>query len=274
MPELPEVETVRRQLSKEVVGRRIKAVEVNFGGRLNVEAGEFAAAMVGRTLKAVERRAKLLVLDFTGGWSLLVHLKMTGKFRLVPKGEPPGKHDHVVWRLAGPHDLMFNDFRKFGYLRLYPTGDVPQRVAAHGFGPEPLDRSFGAALFAECVRRKPKAKIKPMLMDQACLAGVGNIYADEALHAAGIAPGRAAGSLTDGETAKLHEALVTLLRASVRRRGTSADDFVDIYGRMGTNQGHLSVYGRGGEPCVTCGGPIRKIRLAGRGTHYCPRCQK
>lgn len=274
MPELPEVETVRRQLLAELAGRRIRSVEVNYGGRLNVPVADFVSTVSGRTVKTVERRAKLLVIRLSGGWTLLSHLKMTGLYRLVPKGTPAGKHDHIVFRLVGPHDLMFNDFRKFGFIRLYPDAEAEAKIASEGYGPEPLEKAFTPAIFAACLRRRPNAKVKQVLMDQQCVAGIGNIYADESLWDARLAPTRPVKKLKDAELKTLHDSVVTALKASVRRRGTSAESFFDLYGRKGTNVKFLQAYGREGEPCARCGTPLRKVRLAGRGTVFCPQCQK
>jgi formamidopyrimidine-DNA glycosylase len=274
MPELPEVETVRRQLAKELVGRKIKSVEVNYGGRLNVPVEFFVATVGGRTVKAVERRAKLLIIRLSGGWTLLSHLKMTGRYRLLARGESTEKHDHLVFRLAGPHDLAFNDFRKFGFVRLYPDADADAAIAKEGYGPEPLERAFTPDVFAACLRRRPKGKVKQVLMDQQCVAGIGNIYADESLWGARLAPTRPVASLKDADLVRLHDSVVTALKASVKRRGTSAESFFDLYGRKGTNVKFLEAYGRAGEPCTRCGTPLRKVRLAGRGTVFCPKCQK
>lgn len=274
MPELPEVETVRRQLTKEIVGRRIRAVEVNFAGRLNVSAAVFQKRVAGRSFVSVGRRAKQLIINLSGGWSLLVHLKMTGGFRLVPKGTAAGKHDHVVFRLVGRHDLFFNDFRKFGFIKLFPTARIPAVLAEEGYGPEPLAKDFDTAAFARCLARRPGGRIKAVLMDQQCVAGIGNIYADESLWDARVAPARPVRRLKSEEVARLHDGIVSNLKASIRRRGTSADNFFDIYGREGTNVRYLKAYGRAGRPCPRCGTPLKKIRLGGRGTVYCPKCQK
>ncbi|MDD5251068.1 MAG: bifunctional DNA-formamidopyrimidine glycosylase/DNA-(apurinic or apyrimidinic site) lyase [Patescibacteria group bacterium] len=274
MPELPEVETIRRQLEKEVIGRRVEVVNIGFAGRLNVPAKRFADALKGTAFKSIGRRAKLLVLGFSNGQSVLVHLKLTGGFRLMPKGAVPGKHDHVVFRLSGAHDLFFSDFRKFGYLKLIPTKDVAAHLEKEGFGPEPLEKNFTAEKLEACLLRHPKLKVKQALMDQRCVAGVGNIYADESLWTAKIAPTRQVKSVKEREFARLREAVVTSLKNSIRRRGTSADNYFDLYGKEGTNVRYLNAYGREGEPCPRCGTPLKKIRLAGRGTVYCPKCQR
>jgi formamidopyrimidine-DNA glycosylase len=261
-------------LNKELAGKKIKAVEVNYSGRLNVPVDVFVRTLTGRTVLGVGRRAKLLVVRLSGGWTLLSHLKMTGLYRLVPKGGRAGKHDHLVFRLSGAWDLMFNDFRKFGFVRLYRDAEAEAVVAEAGYGPEPLERAFTSGVFSACLRRRPNGKVKQVLMDQRCVAGVGNIYADESLWDARLAPTRVVKSLKDAELKTLHDSVVTALKLSVKRRGTSAENFFDLYGRKGTNVKFLQAYGREGEPCTRCRTPLRKVRLAGRGTVFCPKCQK
>lgn len=275
MPELPEVETIRRQMERDVVGRKVEGVVVRFGGRLNVKPAAFAAGVAGATLVAAGRRAKLLILGLSNGNSLVVHLKMTGRFLLVPAGTAPTKHAHVVFRLSGGNDLHFEDVRKFGYLRLYRTEDLAREVFdKEAYGPEPLDPSFTPSRFAMCVRGRGKKRIKPLLMEQTCIAGIGNIYADESLWGARIRPQRKADSLSDADLRRLHDAVRESLKASLKLRGTSADMYVDLYGKKGENLSRLKAYGREGEPCGRCGTPIKKIAFAGRGTHFCPKCQK
>jgi formamidopyrimidine-DNA glycosylase len=275
MPELPEVETIRRQMEKEVVGRTVRDAVVRFGGRLNLTPKKFVAAVKGAKIISVGRRAKLLLIGFSNGMTVVTHLKMTGRYLLVPAGAEPSKHVHVVFKLSGGKDLHFEDVRKFGYLRLYPTDELERQVFdKEAYGPEPLEKSFTAERFAMCVRGRAKKRIKPLLMEQMCIAGVGNIYADEALWRAKIRPQRRAGTLSDAELRALHDGVVGSLRESLRRRGTSADSYVDLYGEQGENVPHLSAYGREGKPCRRCGTPIKKISFAGRGTHFCPKCQR
>ncbi|MEY4745035.1 MAG: hypothetical protein RL272_980 [Candidatus Parcubacteria bacterium] len=262
-------------MERDVVGRRVEGVTVRFGGRLNLKPAAFAKSLSGAVLVSSGRRAKLLILGFSNGYSLVAHLKMTGRFLLVPAGSPPTKHTHVVFRLSGGKELHFEDVRKFGYLRLYRTGDLAREVFdKEAYGPEPLDPSFTAARFAMCVRGRGKKRIKPLLMEQTCIAGIGNIYADESLWRARIRPQRKAGSLDETELRRLHDAVRRSLRQSLGLRGTSADTYVDLYGRKGDNLARLKAYGRQGKPCGRCGGPIKKITFAGRGTHFCPACQK
>ncbi|MFA6603784.1 MAG: bifunctional DNA-formamidopyrimidine glycosylase/DNA-(apurinic or apyrimidinic site) lyase [Patescibacteria group bacterium] len=275
MPELPEVETIRRQLEKEAVGRRIKGVDVRFSGRLNVKPAVLAKALVSSRIIAARRRAKLLFVDFSSGWTLVLHLKMTGRLLLVPAKTRPGKHDHLVFHLNGGRDLFFEDVRKFGYQKLIRTEEVEEAIVVAGdYGPEPLEPGFTLARFTGCLRKFGRKKIKPSLLDQTCLAGIGNIYADESLWRARIRPERRVATLGPAELKALYAGVRDSLKISIRNRGTSADDYLDLYGKKGTNEAALKAYGREGLKCRRCGGLIAKVRLAGRGTHYCPRCQK
>lgn len=275
MPELPEVETMRRQLENEMRGVRIADVVVRFGKRLKPSPAKFRAAISGMTVKNVRRRAKLLLIGLSNGQTVAAHLKMTGSFLIKPNGAAPTKHTHVIFELADGRRLFFEDVRKFGFLKVLPTAEVEREIIAGDlYGPEPLLPDFTPERFAACLLRRPGRTLKPLLLDQTCIAGVGNIYADESLWRAKIRPGRRVKSLKADELRRLHRGVVDSLQASVERRGTSADSFVDLYGKKGENQFKLKAYGREGEPCPRCGGPIKRIRLGGRGTHYCPVCQK
>jgi formamidopyrimidine-DNA glycosylase len=274
MPELPEVETIRRQLEREVRGRRVRAVQVRFAGRLNVGARVFDRAISGAVIDSVGRRAKLLLIGLSNGWTMVVHLKMTGRFLLVLPTAKPTKHTHVVFHLSGRKDLFFEDVRKFGFIKLVRTGELDEKIInKEGYGPEPLAPGFNASRFAACLMRFKNKRIKPTLMDQTCVAGVGNIYADEALWRSRIKPDRRAGSLKEREIKELYRGLIHSLKESIRERGTSADSYLDLYGRPGTYVERLKAYGREGEPCPRCRGKLIRVRLAGRSAHFCPRCQ-
>jgi formamidopyrimidine-DNA glycosylase len=275
MPELPEVETIRRQLEKEAVGLKVVGVDVRWGGRLSPKPNEFSAAVSGRKIAGVGRRAKLLIVNFSGGKSLVIHLKMTGRLLLVPGTTPPGRHTHVVFSLSDGRKLFFEDIRKFGYIRLYETGSLESDVfTKEKYGPEPLSPSFSLDSFSGCLRRRPESRVKAALMDQSCLAGIGNIYADESLWRGGLRPNRRVGSLKEVEFRRLYRGAVASLRDSIKHGGSSSDDYLDLYGRQGGNVPRLKVYGREGKPCRRCGRPIVKVRQGGRGTHFCKYCQK
>ena len=276
MPELPEVETVRRQMEKELRGKKIAAVGVRFGGRVFPSAGELVKAATGASFKSIGRRAKLLLVNLSNGWSIVVHLKMTGKFLLMKKGTKPSKHDHVVFRLAGGQVLFFQDIRKFGFLKLFKTSELEEKVFdKEGYGPEPLDPSFDFRKFKLCLTAHPKKKVKPLLMEQSCIAGIGNIYADEACWHGKVHPERRIATLSDKELKGIYDGALGSMRESLKRQGTSSDNFADLYGSKGENAPHLNTYGREGEKCRRKdGGIIKKIWIGARSAHFCPKCQK
>ena len=274
MPELPEVETLRRQMEKALVGRKILAVDVRFGGRIK-PSPKALDALVGAKFASFGRRAKLLLAHLSNGLTVVTHLKMTGSYLLKKAGEAPTKHVHVVFHLDKKQDLWFEDVRKFGFLKILKTADLEKEIFdKEGYGPEPLDPSFTFRRFKMCVTGRPSKKIKPLLMEQTCIAGIGNIYADEACWYGKVHPERTVGSLSEKELKGVYDGALKSLRASVKRLGSSADNYRDLYGEEGGNVPHLWVYGREGKPCRRCGTKLKKIRVAQRGAVYCPTCQK
>lgn len=262
-------------MDKELQGSKILDVEVRYAGRLNVPAFEFRRVVRGASVASVGRRAKLLLINMSNGWTMVVHLKMTGRFLLHKAGMTPTKHTHLVFVLSGGRILFFEDVRKLGFVKLFKTAELEEKVFdKEAYGPEPLDPSFTKEKFARSVRGRRAKRIKPLLMDQTCIAGVGNIYADEACWLAKVKPTRPADSLSDAELAGLFKGIRKVLNDSLRVRGTSADTYLDLYGRKGDNVPNLEVYDRQGKPCSRCGGILKKIRLGGRGAHYCPKCQR
>jgi formamidopyrimidine-DNA glycosylase len=275
MPELPEVETIRRQLEKTVVGKKIVATEVLSTKRLNVSADVLIKGTAGVKITAVRRRAKLLMIDLSDKKTILIHLKMTGRVLLKDKKAVPTKHTFVIFRLSNGEQLMWEDYRRFGFLKLFSVAEAEEYIASQKFGPEPLAFDFDVAALAACLARRPRVKVKQLLMDPTAIAGIGNIYAAEALYFARIRPDRSAGKLTSGERNELWKGIKKVLTESIKNRGTSADAYVDAMGEEGTNVKNLKVYGRENEPCLRRdGGVIKKTRLAGRGTFWCPVCQK
>ena len=286
MPELPEVETVRRQLHDRIAGKRIRGISIFKTGREVPHGEKFATAVKGRKVAGVERRAKVLIFRFDDGNAVLGHLKMTGRFVFVdsmsaPLNPPitggkrkrfafvPGKHDRMMFVFDSGDHLVWSDVRMFGYLR-YVDAKEAERQLSH-YGPEPLEAT--AAELAEGLKRKSFRSIKATLLDQTVIAGIGNIYADEALFRAGIRPGRRTRSLKDEERLRLAKEIKAVLKASLARKGTSANDYVDTTGEKGTFKNFLKVYGRGGKPCRVCETPITKTVVAQRGTHFCKQCQ-
>ncbi len=282
MPELPEVETLVRRLREPVIGRTIEDVTIYWKRTVARPAPkEFARMLRGYTVQAIDRRAKYLVFTLLGvealaGYSnrgatpanqpptlfLLIHLKMSGKLRVVDHTEPLAKHDRVVFELDDGRQLRFNDVRKFGKMWLVAD---PEMVTG-SIGPEPLDRTFTLPKFRELVRSRSGA-IKPLLLNQEFLAGVGNIYADESLWLARIHPLRKTDSLTEAEVAALYRSIRKVLRTAIEDEGTDAGD--------GVIEGDYQprVYGRTARPCYRCHQPIQRMVVAQRGTHFCPQCQ-
>jgi formamidopyrimidine-DNA glycosylase len=274
VPELPEVETVVRDLcALGLVGRKITGAEVHWERTVaGMRPPRFVRLLKGRRFLTLSRRAKYIVAGLTGGWTLLIHLRMTGQFRVVGRGVPREGHEHLVVRLDDGRDLRFRDTRKFGRWLL--TREPDQALGA--LGPEPLGPEFRAAQFAAGLRRHAR-QLKPLLLDQTFVAGLGNIYADEALWEARLHPLRLSASLSRAEALGLYRAIRRVLRAGIRNRGTSLgagrSNFYTVSGERGRHQERVKVFRRTGAPCPRCGGAIRRLLVAQRSTHVCPRCQ-
>jgi len=269
MPELPEVETVRRSLLS-IVGRRVEAVEVIEPRLRRPVARDFARRLVGRIIERIERQGKYLLFPLSGGEYLLAHLGMTGALLLQPAGTPLQPHDHVRLRLSGDVQLTYNDPRRFGLLR---AGALDELTELSNVGPDPLANGFSPQQLAALARGR-KRPVKNLLMDQRALGGIGNIYANEILFRAGIRPSRPARRLTRRELSALLAATRAVLQSAIRHGGSSISDYRDSEGRTGYFQLRLRVYDRAGRPCPRCGTPIRRTVHAGRSSFYCRKCQK
>jgi formamidopyrimidine-DNA glycosylase len=274
MPELPEVETVRRTLARLLPGKTIARVTVRLP-RLILRPADpesFAAALAGRTFRGAERRGKFLrlVLD---DLVLVSHLRMEGRYGLYQAGEPEEKHTHVVFHFTDGTELRYRDVRQFGTMHLFDPGEEWRSDPLRKLGLEPLSDEFTLQAFRETLSGRT-GKIKPLLLDQEIVAGLGNIYADEALYLAGIHPERTAKSLKPREIENLHRAIVETLAAAVEAGGSSVRSYVNGQGETGMFQHRLKAYGRTGQPCERCGAPIVKTVVGGRGTHLCLVCQK
>ena len=273
MPELPEVESVRRSLAGAVVGARVEAVRLGpFTGCIAAPSpAEFARAVAGQRITSAGRRAKYLLLGLESGHTLSVHLRMTGELVVAAADTPLDRHHHLAFVLDDGRELRFADTRKFGRIRLLDPDGLAELDRA--LGPEPLDDSLTDERFATMLSGRRRA-IKPLLLEQTFLAGVGNIYADEALFSAGLHQLRPGDSLTTGEASHLLAAVRGTLLGAIERGGTTLRDYRDGLGRPGTNQNYLQIYSlRAGEPCPRCATPIERIVVAQRGTRFCPRCQ-
>lgn len=288
MPELPEVETTRRGLAPHVEGRRVLDVVLRRPDLRWPIPPDVAARLPGQTIQGVRRRAKYLLLDTAAG-SALLHLGMSGSLRVLPAATPVGAHDHVDIALSGQgrargQVLRFNDPRRFGCLLWQPAGTLHPLL--QGLGPEPLSEGFdgldgmtadgpafdGDYLYA--LSRDRRAPVKAFLMDQRVVVGVGNIYAAEALFAAGISPLRAAGKVSRERYGALAQEVQRILRYAIARGGTTLRDFLSPDGAPGYFEQELSAYGRGGEPCPRCGAALKQASIGQRTTAWCPRCQR
>jgi formamidopyrimidine-DNA glycosylase len=293
MPELPEVETIRCGLSKTIVGKTISTFEVLVARSFVGFSPEVAQVLLESSVTGLRRYGKLLVIDLNSNNSLLVHLRMTGQlvYRTTDKnesasfgggaptaslvGELPDKSTRIIIEFTDGSHLYFNDQRKFGYMMLVPTNEVEQNDFVMRLGPEPLSDDFSLNKFQQTLPLKSSRSIKAVILDQNVIAGIGNIYADESLFIAGIEPERAVNSLTKAELKRLHAGIRECLQLSIDSGGSTARNYVDSLGLRGEYLDlHAKVYNRAGQLCSKCGGPIAKKKVAGRGTHYCPRCQK
>lgn len=287
MPELPEVETVRAQLQHKVIGKTIASVEV-FHSKTVAHDDTIEDTLVGQTIEDIDRIGKLMIFTFVNDANvhLLAHLKMTGQFFFIDKSgdiaggghtftqadlNMPNKHTRVAFHFTDKSSLFFNDMRLFGYTKVANAREVANARAK--FGPEPISKDFDCAWFVEEIRKR-KAPVKGVLLDQSFVAGLGNIYVDEALWRARVRPTRRANLLTKKEATALCAAAGDVMKESIAVGGTTFKHFMDTGGQHGNFTDYLKVFGKEGTTCERCGVTIKKIRCAGRGTHYCPGCQK
>ncbi|HVL80748.1 MAG TPA: bifunctional DNA-formamidopyrimidine glycosylase/DNA-(apurinic or apyrimidinic site) lyase [Actinomycetota bacterium] len=285
MPELPEVETLRRQLEKEYLGKRIKSAQLKSRKYVKVaKPGKKKAvktdaspkqmndALAGGKVKAVSRRGKYLIFELDNGWWFVVHLGMSGHIVKATPKRPPDKHTHVVLQFTQGNDLRYFDARRFGecFVVQAEQGD---EVLGH-VGLDAINQPIPWQMLGELVAER-NSKLKALLMDQEFISGLGNIYSDEVLYLAGLPWDRPSGSLTSNETRRLSRAVGEVMTEAIKHRGTTLEDggWRDLYDEVGEHQEHLAVYGREGEPCRRCRTPIRKVRISNRSHYFCPQCQ-
>jgi len=274
MPELPEVETIAADLRPHLVGRTFLRCELRFPTIVrHPEPEAFIDAIVGMRVTSVGRRGKYILIRLVENLVLVVHLGMSGQLRLVDPATPLLAHTHAVFDLDDASQLRYTDPRRFGRLLLGTEASLLEAGAMPKLGPEPIDPGFGADDLYQRFRKR-KALLKAVLLDQSTIAGVGNIYADESLHRARLRPDRITGSLSKSSVRRLHEALRVSLLLAIKNRGSSVDTYRDAWGEVGGQQEKLQVYGRAGEPCFTCGRPLSLVRIAGRSSVFCRRCQR
>lgn len=272
MPELPEVEAVRQTLNQLVVGKTIERVSVHLPRIIRQPSVEaFQAQLVQTTISEVGRRGKFLKL-VCKPWTLVSHLRMEGKYRLADAAEPVEKHTHVVFHFTDGTELRYQDVRQFGTMDLFPHGTEYEQPPLAKLGIEPMSAAFTADWLKGKLANR-KTKIKPLLLNQALLVGLGNIYVDESLFRAGIHPERISGTLSVPEVVQLHNAIRQVLGAAIEAGGSSVRSYLNGHGEMGRFQQQIQVYGRKNEPCVRCGNMIERIVVGGRGTHLCFVCQ-
>ncbi len=275
MPELPEVETVRRDLEQRVIGRRITACEISPDAPRLVQLltpREFCRQLTGRTIAGLRRRGKYLIIDLDDGRAWVVHRRMSGNILYRTPSDPADAWTRAVFTLDDGHELRWTDLRKFGTMWLVEDATM----VLEALGPEPLDAAFTPQVLRERAGKRG-APIKSVLLDQTVLAGMGNLYTDEALHHAGIHPLRPANKLGPGDYARLHAGILEALRMGIAGRGSSLGttlrDHVNVDGDPGRNQEIVRAYGREGEPCYACGSAMRRIKVGGRSSVFCPKCQ-
>jgi formamidopyrimidine-DNA glycosylase len=300
MPELPEVETIRIGLASLLPGKIIKKVEHDWPKSFPNAPADVKKFLVAAKIKDVRRRAKVLIIDLSSEYSLVIHLKMTGQLVYVPKGRKPlansrqlkaeekfggghptnslvgklpDKSTRVILEFSEGAKLFFNDQRKFGWMRLLPTVEVPEIDFMKKVGPEPLEDDFTAEIFIERINRRANSPIKAVILDQTVLAGVGNIYADESLWLAKIHPATPVKKIPKNKKILLYSAIREILTLSIKKGGSTDKNYVDAEGKKGSYLKFARVFRKDGQPCPRCGAEIIKIRVAGRGTHICPNEQ-
>lgn len=286
MPELPEVETVRIGLQALIVGKQVADVTYDHDKSFPNAPADVEQFLVGARIAGVKRRAKVLLIELDTQYTLVIHLKMTGQLVFVGDsrfgaghpndslvGELPDRSTRVTLRFSDKSVLYFNDQRKFGWMRLIPTPEVPNIDFMRKVGPEPLEADFTPRILYDRLQRRKNTSIKAALLDQTVLAGVGNIYADEALWGAKIHPATKVVRLPREQIEKLHKELQYVLNLSIEKGGSSDKNYVNAEGKKGSYISFARVFRREGLPCLQCNTPIEKSRVAGRGTHTCPVCQ-
>ncbi|WP_071131568.1 DNA-formamidopyrimidine glycosylase [Enterococcus timonensis] len=274
MPELPEVETVRNTLRPLIIGKTIQEVIILYPKIIeNMDGATFAKSLIGEKVEEINRRGKFLIFRFTH-FDLISHLRMEGKYQVVNEAATPiTKHTHILFTFTDGSQLRYQDVRKFGRMVLVLKNQALQYKSLVKLGPEPTAENFLLADFAAQLKQSKK-EIKPLLLEQKIVVGLGNIYVDETLWLSQIHPLRRANSLSDEEVVVLHDAIILVLQQAILAGGTTIRSYHNAVGEEGHFQQRLHVYGKTGLPCDRCGTPIVKIKVGGRGTHFCPQCQK
>lgn len=333
VPELPEVETIKRQLKKEILGKQIKSVDVLLPKMINLSPKDFQKKIEGSVIADVRRKAKNIIIELASEYAnadshlndprlpaqagkiraadrrvyprgstkphqgisfkkaitdtklfLLIHLKMTGQLIYIEAHSrgltplegvrPRIRHTHLIFHFSDQSKLLYNDMRRFGYIKLLTKKELNEYFEKQKFGPEPLDKNFSLQTFKALLRKKRRGKIKQVLMDQTVISGIGNLYAAEICFYSEISPLRNVSALTEKEIKKLYAGIRKILAQAIKHKGSSVDNYVDAYGKEGDYVPLIKVYGREGKKCLRCGAVIKTIKLGGRGTYFCPNCQR
>lgn len=273
MPELPEVETIRRTLERFVIDKTIARITVNWAKIIKQpdDVEHFKTLLTGETFRRIDRKGKFL-LFYLDNYVLVSHLRMEGKYRVVPKTEPTDKHTHVVFTFTDGTELRYHDVRKFGTMHVFPVGTEFEGKPLNHLGPDPFQTNYTLDYVTERLRKTTR-NIKAALLDQTIIAGLGNIYVDEVLFLSNVHPEKRANTLTASEYKVVFDNAYTVLEKAVAQGGTTIRSYVDGAGEMGMFQQELYVYGQENKACQHCGTEILKLKVAGRGTHICPTCQ-
>ncbi|MBP2643157.1 MAG: mutM [Firmicutes bacterium] len=274
MPEMPEVEIIRRTLADKIIGQKITSVEMLLSRLIKwPSAHEFQAMVTNKTVQSIERRGKYLLFNLDNGLVMVVHLRMTGRIYYIPVSLSNDRFIRIIFHLSDGGALLYADNRTLGTLYVMTPEELWRINGLATLGPEPLSPAFTLS-YLEQVLKTRKGKIKSLLLNQQIIGGLGNIYVDESLALAGLHPERIASSFTHEEVSRLYDAINQVIEQGIEHGGTTFRDYRDGEGKSGTHQHHLTVYGRNKQPCKSCGTLITKTEVAGRGTHYCPHCQQ
>ncbi len=288
MPELPEVETIKKGLEKNIIAKIIIDFDCDWPKAINYPLKKYKEQIKGLKIEDVRRRAKMIILDLSKSWNILIHLKLTGQLvysnqkKCLIGGHPikegydclPNRFTHAIFTFKDKSHLYFNDVRKFGWLRLLNDQELENELQKLKLGPEPLSKEFTLEYFRQALKNKPKSKIKQFLMDLQNVVGIGNIYSDEICFFAKVRPARLVKTLTKKEVNLIYKGIKKILNDSIKAQGTTFSNYRNVNGDAGAYSDKLKVYGRYGENCKVCQAKIKKIKIGGRTSSFCPKCQK
>jgi formamidopyrimidine-DNA glycosylase len=287
MPELPEVETIVKDLRRRLVGKKIKRLDLRLQKFSNCSEAGLNNALRNKIITALKRKGKIIIIEFGKNYRLHIHLKMTGQLiwnkggKVITGGHTfrggllnlPNKYTHAIYYFTDGSIVYHNDLRQFGWVKLFTAKESAQQIVDLRHGPEPAERGFTAEYLRQAARRHKNRPIKSLILDQTIIAGVGNIYADESLFCAKINPARKSGMLSRKQIVALRACIKKIIRNAIRHKGTTIRDYLNSDGNEGGYLKYLKVFNKNGKPCPRCRNEIKKTRIAGRGTHYCNRCQ-